>query len=170
ARKPLPGALEKAEVPTEQIPSVLASADLWSQRLRSDTHRHDALLRLIDRVELGRSSFRVSVNLDALLEGPDRQIILARESALTIKRRGVEMRLVLGSGASREASVDRVLLKEIARARRCFEALLSGGAASVEAAAALEGIDKSYVSRLLPLAFLSPDIVQAIVCGSSRRI
>ena len=31
--------------------------------------------------------------------------------------------------------------------------------------AALEGIDKSYVSRLLPLAFLSPDIVQAIVRG-----
>jgi hypothetical protein len=62
--------------------------------------------------------------------------------------------------------VDRVLLKEIARAHRCFEALLSGRAASVEAAAALEGIDKSYVSRLLPLAFLSPDIVQAIVRGS----
>ena len=165
-RKSVTGALEKAEVPTEQFPSVLASADLWSQRLRSDTHRHDALLRLIDRVELGRSSFRVSVNLGALLESPDRQIILARESALTIKRRGVEMRLVLGSGASKEARVDRVLLKEVARARRCFEALLSGRAASVEAAAALEGIDKSYVSRLLPLAFLSPDIVQAIVRGS----
>ena len=92
-RKSVTGALEKAEVPTEQFPSVLASADLWSQRLRSDTHRHDALLRLIDRVELSRSSFRVSVNLGALLEGPDRQIILARENALTIKRRGVEMRV-----------------------------------------------------------------------------
>jgi hypothetical protein len=128
-RKSVTGALEKAEVPIEQFQSVLASADLWSRHLRSDTDRHDALLRVVDRVELGRSNFRVSVNLGALLEGADREIILARESTLTIKRRGVETRLVLESGTSKEATVDRVLLKEVARAHRCFEALLSGRAA-----------------------------------------
>jgi site-specific DNA recombinase len=105
------------------------------------------------------------VNLGALLEGPHWEITLTREAALAIKRRGVEMRLVIEYDAVRKAKVDPVLLKEVARAHRCFEALLSGRAASVGAVAALEGIDKSYVSRLLPLAFLSPDIVQAIVRG-----
>jgi hypothetical protein len=96
------------------------------------------------------------VNLGALLEGPHWEITLTREAALAIKRRGVEMRLVIEYYAVRKAKVDPVLLKEVARAHRCFEALLSGRAASVGAVAALEGIDKSYVSRLLPLAFLSP--------------
>ena len=71
-----------------------------------------------------------------------------------------------GSACKRESAAAIASYLAIARARRCFEVLLSGRAASVEAVAALEGIDRSYVSRLLPLAFLSPDIVQAIVRGS----
>jgi hypothetical protein len=46
------------------------------------------------------------------------------------------------------------------------QAGLTGRAASVEGIAAFEGIDKSYVSNLLSLAFLSPDIVEAIVRGT----
>jgi hypothetical protein len=118
-------ALERAQAPSEQFPFVLASTDRWRQRLRSDTDGHDALLRLVDRVELSRNSFRVSVNLGALLESADREIILARESAPSIKRRGVETRLVLESGPPKEAKVDQVLLREVARAHCCFEALLA---------------------------------------------
>ena len=165
-RAAVAAALEKAKVPTGQFPSALAAAERWCRRLRSDTDRDEALVRLVDRVELGRGSFGVSVNLGPLLEGGQRQIALVRETALAIKRRGVEMRLVLESGAPTEAKVDRVLLKEISRAHRCFETLLTGRAESVEGIAALEGIDKSYVSKLLPLAFLSPDIVKAIVRGT----
>jgi hypothetical protein len=165
-RKAVTAALEKAKVSTEQFPSVFAVADRWRQRLCSDTDRNDAIVRLVDRVELDQGSVRVLVNLGALLEGAQKEIPLARETALAIKRRGVEMRLVLESGAPTEAKVDRVLLKEISRAHRCFETLLTGRAESVEGIAALEGIDKSYVSKLLPLAFLSPDIVKAIVRGT----
>jgi site-specific DNA recombinase len=132
--------------------------------------RNDAIVRLVDRVQLGRSSFRVLVNLGALLEGPHWEITLTREAALAIKRRGVEMRLVIEYDAVRKAKVDPVLLKEVARAHRCFEALLSGRAASVGAVAALEGIDKSYVSRLLPLAFLSPTSFRRLYAESSRPI
>ena len=110
------------------------------------------------------------VNLGALLEGPHWEITLTREAALAIKRRGVEMRLVIEYDAVRNAKVDPVLLKEVARAHRCFEALLSGRAASVGAVAALEGIDKSYVSRLLPLAFLSPTSSRRLYAESSRLI
>jgi hypothetical protein len=124
-RKVVTATLEKAKVPTEQFPSVLAAAERWCRRLLSDTGRNDALVRLVDRIELGRGSFRVSVNLGALLEGTLRQIPLAREATLAIKRRGVEMRLVLENGAPEETKVDRVLLKEVSRARRCFEALLT---------------------------------------------
>ena len=106
-RKAVTAALEKAKVPTGQFPSALAAAERWCRRLRSDTDRNDALVRLVDRVELGRGRFRVSVNLGPLLEGGHREIALAREATLAIKRRGVEMRLVLDSGpptASRSVS------------------------------------------------------------------
>ena len=95
-----------------------------------------------------------------------RSDIEARETTLAIKRRGVEMRLVLDSGPPTEARVDRVLLKEVSRAHRCFEALLAGRAASLEGVAAIEDVDARYLSNLLPLAFLSPDIVAAIVRGT----
>ena len=165
-RTAVTAALEKAKVPTGQFPSALAAAERWCRRLRSDTDRNDALVRLVDRVELGRGRFRVSVNLGPLLEGGHREIALAREATLAIKRRGVEMRLVLDSGPPTEARVDRVLLKEVSRAHRCFEALLAGRAASLEGVAAIEDVDARYLSNLLPLAFLSPDIVAAIVRGT----
>jgi hypothetical protein len=47
----------------------------------------------------------------------------------------------------------------------CFEALVSGQAGSVAELAATEGISDRYVSSLLPLAFLAPDIVEAIASG-----
>jgi hypothetical protein len=47
-------------------------------------------------------------------------------------------------------------LKEIRRAHRCFEALVSGQVGSVAELATLEEISDRYVSSLLPLAFLAP--------------
>src|SRR6202043_3292491 len=60
---------------------------------------------------------------------------------------------------------DPVLLKEIRRAHRCFEALVSGQVGSVAELATLEELSDRYVSSVLPLAFLAPDIVEAIAAG-----
>ena len=51
------------------------------------------------------------------------------------------------------------------RAHRCFETLVSGRVRSVAELATVEGISDRYVSSLLPLAFLAPDIVEAIAAG-----
>src|SRR5207244_13094383 len=47
-------------------------------------------------------------------------------STARIKRRGVEMRLVIKGRSASPTTPDPVLLKEIRRAHRCFEALVSG--------------------------------------------
>ena len=60
---------------------------------------------------------------------------------------------------------DPVLLKEIRRAHRCFDALVRGRFGSVAELATIEGSAIGYVSSLLPLAFLAPDIVEAIAAG-----
>jgi hypothetical protein len=57
------------------------------------------------------------------------------------------------------------LLKALARARRWQRLLEEGVYASVSEIGEAEGIDKGYVSRILRLALVAPEIVEAIVEG-----
>ena len=83
---------------------------------------------------------------------------------MQMKRRGVEMRIVL-EGDSTPNPVDLPLLKAVARARRWADDLVSGKVRSVSDLARREGIDGRSVRRLIPLGFLSPRIVEAIAEG-----
>jgi hypothetical protein len=76
------------------------------------------------------------------------------------------MRLILEDTPKHTLTVDPLLLKEVARAHRCFDALLSGKVPATSELSALEGIDERYVRRILPLAFLAPEIVDAITNGA----
>jgi hypothetical protein len=60
---------------------------------------------------------------------------------------------------------DGVLVKALARAWRWQKLLDKGVYASVTEIAEAERISKSYVSRILRLALLAPDIVEAILGG-----
>jgi len=79
------------------------------------------------------------------------------------------MRLVIEGLSAVSEKCDPVLLKEIRRAHRCFEALVSGQVRSVAELATVEGISDRYVSSLLPLAFL-PDIVEAIAATTAPEL
>jgi len=57
------------------------------------------------------------------------------------------------------------LLKAVGRARRWFDLLASGRAASLAAIAAQERISVRYLGRLIRLAFLAPPIVELIAQG-----
>ena len=60
---------------------------------------------------------------------------------------------------------DGVLIKALARAWRWQRLLDRGVFSSVTEIAEAEGISKSYVSRILRLALLAPDLVEAILGG-----
>ena len=60
---------------------------------------------------------------------------------------------------------DGVLVKALARAWRWQKLLDRGVYSSVTEIAEAEKISKSYVSRILRLALLAPDIVEAILGG-----
>jgi hypothetical protein len=166
-------ATEQAGVPASRLPAVIASAGEFRGRLLSDTDRADSLTNLIQRVELGTDLIRVTLDLTPLVAAVDggvaaaasEELILTREAPLRIKRRGVEMRIVIEGERPPTPKSDPTLIKEIKRAHRCFDALLAGRA-SIAELAKREGVDDRYVSTVLPLAFLSPDIVEAIVAGT----
>jgi len=74
------------------------------------------------------------------------------------------MRMVL-AGESASPRFDRSLVRAVARARRWCDQILTGQVPSVGAIARSEHIAARYVRDLMPLAFLSPKIVEAIVEG-----
>jgi hypothetical protein len=162
--------LENAGLEPEKIPAVLAMADRFRGDLGCDAARGEALAALVNRIELSPIRLRVILSVAALVpaipEAVDaKEAVLVRDVSLRLKRRGVEMRLVIEGPSASPIIPDPVLLKEIRRAHRCFEALVSGQVRSVAELATVEGISDRYVSSLLPLAFLAPDIVDAIAAG-----
>jgi len=60
---------------------------------------------------------------------------------------------------------DGTLVKALARAFRWKRMLESGEFATIAELAEWEGIAPSYMTRVLRLAFLAPDIVEAIMAG-----
>jgi ABC-type nitrate/sulfonate/bicarbonate transport system substrate-binding protein len=81
---------------------------------------------------------------------------------MTIRRRGVEMRLVIEAHRAPAPRADSALLKAVARARQWSDDLLAGRAQAVAEIAERERISSRYVRRLLRLAFLAPKTVEAI--------
>lgn len=64
-----------------------------------------------------------------------------------------------------EPEVDSALVKVIARAHRWQLMLESGEFATLRELAKAERLDAAYVSRVLKLTLLSPDLVEAILAG-----
>jgi site-specific DNA recombinase len=84
---------------------------------------------------------------------------------MRMKRRGVELRLILDARADEPLETDRALLRALARARVWFEAVASGRASSLAEIARRDGLRKRYVARLTKLAFIAPSIAEAIAAG-----
>jgi len=60
-----------------------------------------------------------------------------------------------------------ILLQAIARSRSWMDAVLAGKTASFDEIASAEGLAERHIRRLVPLAFLSPKIIQAIADGTA---
>lgn len=89
---------------------------------------------------------------------------------MTFAARGGRKLVISPDGASTvatlRAQVDNTMIKALARAFRWRKLLETGAFATVEEIAAAETINASYVSRVLRLTLLAPEIVEAILDGS----
>ena len=88
---------------------------------------------------------------------------------ITIRKRGGRKVVLAPNGTQGDPrklfcqQIDNAVVKAIARAFRWRELLENGKYARVAEIAAEELINESYVSRLLRLTLLAPDIVEAIL-------
>jgi hypothetical protein len=88
---------------------------------------------------------------------------------ITLRQQGGRKHVVTPAGATpwitRTARIDSTLVKAVVRAHRWRDMLESGRHATVRDLAKAEGINESYLSRVLRLTLLSPSIIQAILDG-----
>src|SRR5258708_2795316 len=163
-------ATQKTDINSSQVDRVLHAARTWRHRLQSEAEQTSAIGALVDRVELKSDGIRVSIKLPiasaekSRAQLPD-QVAIARSFPMQLKRRGVELRLIIGDHNRSAAIVDLALLKAVARAHRWFDEIGAGKASSLAAIAAREGLAVRYVGRLIRLAFLAPEIVESIMEG-----
>jgi len=81
-------------------------------------------------------------------------------------KRGGRKELQLPDGASSQSKMDNTLVKALARAFRWKRMLETGEFTTMAELAEHEGIAPSYMTRVLRLTLLAPDIVEAIFDGT----
>jgi site-specific DNA recombinase len=147
----------------------------WAELERDEFRRF--LLATIPRVQVLIDKIEISLDSAELLRwllgrdaDPGQMPSEARAHVTTLsvparlKRTGLEMRFVIdGDASEREADVG--LTRIMVRAHAVRGRLLQDATLSLDEVARQENVSPSYVTRLLRLTFLAPDIVSGILTG-----
>src|SRR5439155_1322324 len=128
---------------------------------------------IVDRITLGLGKLTLAIDRKNLaialgihpIDSDASSVPYVRSVPFSVKRRGVEAKLIVGREETRPAFIDKNLVEAISQAHVWLKQLSTGAAKSAAEIAVHAGIDDGEVSRILPLAFLAPDIVEAILDG-----
>lgn len=82
-----------------------------------------------------------------------------------VVKRGGRKEMQLPDGAAQSRRTDSTLVKALARAFRWKRILEAGEFATIAELAEREGLAPSYMTRVMRLTLLAPDIVEAILDG-----
>lgn len=139
--------------------------------------KHKLLTQIIERATISTSSINLKLNITKLeLLLSDQEIANPTPANFELKvpiklqRHGVERKITILDPNSRNGNAasqppDTALCRTIAKAHYWMQMLITGKANSVREIAASEGIAENEISRRIQLAFLAPDIVEAILNG-----
>jgi len=139
----------------------------------TEAERYQRIRRVIERIVVGRNEVRVGLTPEASVEEP------LPSTPGSLEPRSVTLRLpyeVIGKGGHTRivgpsgttptvTGPDPALLKAVARAFSWKRQLLAGQARSISEIARQSGVTRPYVTRIIRLAFLAPDLVEAILDG-----
>ncbi len=169
--KASPGQLKALLGKAEQLADQIARAGPAEQRTN--------LLDILDHIDVRQDRVHIvfrthplrSMMEDATQDsdyrnkGDESETTFALDLEVQLKRRGAGMKLVIQDDRVRRATPDPELIDTVAKGRRWFTEIRDGTARSVTELAASYDVDRTDVGRGISLAFLAPDIVEAIVAG-----
>ena len=128
-----------------------------------------ALTTLIDKITVHLDQiivrFRPRPFAEALKIELSASTLFELSKSMTLRRRGRELKMVIGGDIHRTPKPDPSLIVLVARAYELRTGLQNGSIPSIKAFAKAHSIDHADAKRLLPLGYLAPDIVDAIING-----
>lgn len=153
-------AIETTEA--QGIQTALRQAKAAATSLGQAATRIETMQSLVERITVGTENLRIRIKAGAI--GATAQTSI--DQPVQLKRCGMAMRLIVRNGATPEApQVDAKLVGLISKAQEWFAELASGRCSGVAEIAENAQVSTSYVTRVMHLAFLAPDIVERIVRG-----
>lgn len=137
--------------------TLIARAEIHPDRV--DVHLLPSHLEAVLRGDHAR--------LPPASESTDRDGSLALSVPARLKRTGMEVRMIINGVDPYDvkARPDPSLIKLIVKAHVLHDKLVHGGGQSLDSIAAREGISGSYLTRVVRLAWLAPEIAKAILDG-----
>ncbi len=169
-------ALPIASVSTDAVSAALDRASALADECHSAApiRQLEIVRELVHRVSIAADKVMIEmkrVGLSSQLTGDEgtsmigqgRQEPICIDMPVKFRRRGIETKLLVGGKQVASQSPDPSLIKLLARAHAWFDMIVSGEVQSLDEIAKKEGLDRSYVSRVTFLAFLSPRVTRAIL-------
>jgi DNA invertase Pin-like site-specific DNA recombinase len=153
-------------------PSVMADVErVLSGRDMSQDAISSVILRNINRIVVDKQGVTISISRGGLRGG----IGLTETDcgnasthlvcATTLKRVGMEMCFEVPVDRPQKARELPALITAVVKARDWLDRILRGEASNQRELAQQTGHDERYVSKILPLAFLAPNILEAVLEG-----
>jgi hypothetical protein len=140
------------------------------------------LMAVLNRVEIKPDCVEINVrrsclidllskdSIDSVIQGDrpeqDANDILTLKIPARLQRVGREMKMLV-ENSDNQKKADPALLRIIARAHDLHERLMQTNDLTLHAIASQEHVTPGYISRLLRLPSLAPDIITAIVNGKN---
>ena len=167
----LPHSLGMTE--TQHIAKVASEYLASQEKVRND------LRSMVTRVIVRQQKVELQLSKTALLQAfltpqqsdevagtlPASEDLIILEADAQLRRCGGEIRLLLADSEQNRARPGPSLVRAVARAHDWMDRILSGEIPNQRALAKETGFDERYISRIIPLAFLAPDITEAILEG-----
>ena len=173
--------LEQARAIAAQINNEVAEAEAGrgspapqppvKPEVSSESDSPDACLRrVVNRVVVAKQVLQLHLNLAVLIQEGEADLASPNHAFVRVPlihhRRGNAVRMVVGGrDAAHTPTPDPTLIALLLKALRWFRALTREPGMSIGSLAKAEGVSPTYVSRLLHLAFLDPQLVMQIAQG-----
>ena len=160
--EPSPGSLQQ----------INNGASSLLKALGNHRQTHELVRAVITRVDVAANAVSMEIDYAAFRHALDPSLHATghRNYTLTVpatlKRLGAELKFIIDDDAAAlPRQPDPSLVKAILQARRWWQLWLNGQGKSLKEISKSEGVNDRYISRLLPLAFLAPDITSMILDG-----
>ncbi|MFC4272785.1 hypothetical protein GQF03_09945 [Sneathiella chungangensis] len=162
---PAPSLLQRLKVEADELAGKLVDDDTGHQQaiLQALIHRVGLSADTIT-IDLSRKALARLLTMEETVTNNEHNDIISLNHAITLQRKGIEAKLAI-AGHSRVRQPDPDLCRLIAQARHWFDQLASGEAGSVKEIAEREMVFDTEITRVLPLAFLAPAIIEDILNG-----